>query len=193
MLLASIPRANNATGKGRLAQEQLLSSTYLLVVEIKWKELNTYLCLFFLNQELGKQTSRDTCINLTSPLKLWHLTFFVLFLIYFIYLVLKSPFWQSQEFLNVQEFKHLLQNLKIHWLELMWKYQSHLLFQDFQAILEIIPFLNINTFRYYFKSNIKFLIICLARIFDLFFIKKNPFMSSQSERKQEKCSCLYIK
>lgn len=35
--LASIPRANNATGKGRLAQEQLflLSSTYLLVVETK--------------------------------------------------------------------------------------------------------------------------------------------------------------
>lgn len=35
VLLASVPRANNATGKGRLAQEQLLSSTYSLVVEIK--------------------------------------------------------------------------------------------------------------------------------------------------------------
>lgn len=46
VLLASIPRANAATGKGRQAQEQLLSSVYLLVVEIKWKELNMYLSLF---------------------------------------------------------------------------------------------------------------------------------------------------
>lgn len=33
-VLASIPRANNATGKGRLTQEQLLSSTFLPLVEI---------------------------------------------------------------------------------------------------------------------------------------------------------------
>jgi len=64
----------------------------------------------------------------------------------------------------------MLQNLKI-----TWHYQTHLLFQDFQAILEIVLFLKINTFRYYFKSNMKFLIIYLARIFDLFFIKKNNF------------------
>lgn len=35
VLIASIPRANNATGKGRLAQEQLLSSIYSFVIEIK--------------------------------------------------------------------------------------------------------------------------------------------------------------
>lgn len=35
MFLASIPRTSNANSKGRLAQEQLLSSIYLLVVEIK--------------------------------------------------------------------------------------------------------------------------------------------------------------
>lgn len=35
MFLASIPRPSNANGKSRLAQEQLLSSIYLLVVEIK--------------------------------------------------------------------------------------------------------------------------------------------------------------
>jgi len=35
VLLAGIPRANNATDEGRLAQEQQLSSTHLLVVEIK--------------------------------------------------------------------------------------------------------------------------------------------------------------
>lgn len=35
VLLASIPRANAANGKGRQAQEQLLSSVYLLVVGIK--------------------------------------------------------------------------------------------------------------------------------------------------------------
>lgn len=34
-VLASIPRANNTSGKGRLAEERLLSSTYLLAVEIK--------------------------------------------------------------------------------------------------------------------------------------------------------------
>lgn len=94
-VLASIPRANNATGKGRLTQEQLPSSTFLLLVENKWKELSIYICLFFLKQKLGKKPSRDTYKNLIiSSLKLWHLTFLHYFFKFsFIYLVLRSPSW----------------------------------------------------------------------------------------------------
>lgn len=82
VLLASVPRANNATGKGRLAQEQLLSSTYSLVVEIKWKELNIHRFLLFLNEELGKQV--ETYKSYWSFTGIWHfLHYFILIYFYF--------------------------------------------------------------------------------------------------------------
>lgn len=107
-----------------------------------------------LNCKLGKQTTRDTCINLINPsLNLWHFTFFAQFVFYF-YLsgVEKSFLIIVDIFFNVQEFKHLLKNLKIRPLELIWHYQPLLFFQDFQALLEGLLLLNINTLRYYFKN-----------------------------------------